>query len=312
MSCCWLFGVILISSSLESSYIRLNCQSAEIVRNRKWSPLKWKYDMSDGTYHYWRPEALKNGSWNGFSFYEPRASWGLGLDRFVDDLWIPEVDSPVSPAIFENETNIEAGPTRLLFQADFSTWFNYEAQFICDLRQDYVESRVNCSRRDASARQNCTVTAQRPSQRRHAPENISPLSFIDVFRHVSYLLPRGASGLSFNNADLSIQYLIDPKLTDLGRTPTSAGFQALNGQQLGSRLSQLLNTYVQLSQMHMATSVGSINNGTLLEANITAPVEVANLVEVYVVSNLWAALSILSSIVLILGGWRALYLLILR
>lgn len=146
--------------SLESSYTRLDCERAKAEKSPKksCSPLKWKYDVLDGEIDgYWRSKAFKYGSWNGFSFYEPefRASWGLGLDRFVDDLSIPELDSPVTPAIFENETGIEAGPTRLLFQVEFNTRLGYGAQFSCDVRQEYVESRVNCSRSDGSANHYC-------------------------------------------------------------------------------------------------------------------------------------------------------------
>lgn len=54
--------------------------------------------------------------------------------------------------------------------------------------------------------------------------------------------------------------------------------------------------------MHSTTSISNIENNTVLKANITVAAKVTDLVEVYAISKTWAALFILSSVVLILGG----------
>lgn len=167
----------------------------------------------------------RNGSWYGVHHpYQTidRAwtiAWSFGLDRFIDHLWkerFPYLTGFDFLEAFKNETDIEANPANLFFQARSSFLKNDRGVMAvhkteCKVRQEYTESRVLCSQ--SSSQRGCQVVAQRPSKIPHAPESISILSDPGVFGPLSDEIPRSMwkSGVQAGEATLS--YLYSPSMT---------------------------------------------------------------------------------------------------
>ncbi|KAL0940025.1 uncharacterized protein CTRU02_206635 [Colletotrichum truncatum] len=320
-----------ITFPLESSYLQLKCSNisnvlepagnvinAELVNNetlsravtsfKSGSNQSYVYEQPNGTWYGDRP--TRNGS--------ILTTWSLALDRFVDPLWMGSNGTGSSkffetlndnrsrylnrPILFQNETGIEAGPTTLLFQAVSSSSKSSADALLrayCSVTQKYVESRVNCSSTAGSSRQNCSVTAQRPSRKPHAPENISQLSFPPVFNLVSQELPLTVGGSVSYQSEVSLYYLKDPTLKALGWNE-EAFLTNITAEEIESRLGQLLNTYLLLGQLYLNIT-GDAEN-TILYNNITVPAVSSRLTLVFGVSQGWAALCLASSIVLLGAG----------
>ncbi|KAM5374380.1 hypothetical protein ACJZ2D_006553 [Fusarium nematophilum] len=299
--------------TIESSYLSLDCSKM------RQEPRVLMWDDSDWVHQEWGTVPCRNGSWHGFDMLrggeekdKTRAAWSLALNRFVDNFWVnrsvvdqrfPDMPGHATPVIFAHEEGIRVGPTELHFEAKlFELVDSYIITADCDIEQTYVESRINCSRIDPLSRQNCSVTAQRPSQHRHAPESILHLSFPQVFRYISKELPVAIGRSWSTSTDLPIQYLFKLKPTDLAIVSPKDRFMKTDKLAFSRRLAQLLNTYLLLSQMFLATSYGSIETNAVFEPNETVTAQVSKLVEVYAVSKPWVALCILSCVVLLLSG----------
>ncbi|KAI8722345.1 hypothetical protein NCS52_00378100 [Fusarium sp. LHS14.1] len=303
--------------SLESSYIDLKCSN--ITRMDSYGVAQYRdFDWPDWS----SPGPFKNGTWYGFNNTfqdEYRRSWAIALNRFVDVYWAnstlvmeraPDAfnlaDAALTrPGAFVNETGIEVKPAKLYFQAQLSNSMMHELPGLtayCDIAQKYVESRVTCRRTTSTNQQNCTVTAQRPSQRQHAPEAITHLSFPAVFRWISKYMPLATAVRNAGSCDLVLQYLDMPGL-DTMNNDVSGGFKNVDQELFSLRLSQVLNTYILLGQMYLR-AVGSTTTNTYIKDrwNVTTPVEVVNLVEVYSVTGLWMGLCIFSCIALSVSG----------
>ncbi|KAM0439602.1 hypothetical protein ACHAPT_000694 [Fusarium lateritium] len=302
--------------SLETSYMDLKCYNMTKME------LSDIAQYRDFDWPHWDPEGLDNGTWYGFNntFQDDyRRSWAIASNRFVDQYWynqtllkerhkdvLTEV-SVARPAIFENETGVEVEPAKIYFQAKLNNAMMHETPGFtayCDVGQRYVESRVTCQRTSSTSQQNCTVTAQRPSQRRHAPEAITPLSFPAVFRWISKHLPIATGVRNAGTCDLGLQYLDKPDL-DTMDNDVSGGFVNVDEELFSLRLSQVLNTYIHLSQMYVR-ALGSVpteyDKWVKDKWNVTKPVEVVNLVEVYSVTGLWMGFCIFSCIALSVSG----------
>lgn len=268
-----------------------------------------------------------NRSWQGYPRRRPSTdgtddpNWAIAIDRFVDQLWINEsfvaerygrvvqglsVDEDLanvmgSPRLFINETGIEAGPTRLLFNGKFGvngvtappTLTAY-----CNVRQKYVESRVNCERQETWSRQNCTVVAQRPSRKPHPPETISHLNFPQVWDKISDKAPY-ATRLGY--ADLVLSYLADPNnMAAEAFTRVFDVDQQVDSVAFSRRLSQIINTYLLLSMREYSANVNE--SVAWIGINATTSSELTTLKEVYHISTLWIILALLSSVVFVAGG----------
>ncbi|CAM1511502.1 Fc.00g090150.m01.CDS01 [Cosmosporella sp. VM-42] len=300
---------------LESSYIALKCSTKHYDPEDTWSTIDatWDLDIFNTM-----EGVLKNGTWHGYNATrDPETdstTWSLALDRFINPIWFngtmewqdAEARAEVTntPALFNNETGVEFGPTKLLFQAKYANGLHdpqYYMRAYCDVEQIYVESRVVCSRKTPSTQQNCTVVAQRPLRLLHAPESVSFLSFPSVFYFVSELLPLATGRGMAYRSDLALEYLNDPRLNNITLLSSEWQFKNVDDQDFSRRLSQLLNNYIHLSQSFLKTPTGA-EIGTTFEPNITAAVVVSNLVEVYDVSRVWMGLYIVSSTVLLIGS----------
>jgi hypothetical protein len=213
--------------SMHTSYLQLNCSKQQ---RSTWT-FRYNITMLDSWVSV--EVAYQNGTIYGVcrenndnvSSGTPVTTWNFGVDRFVDPFWLNTsilfdrlgwgghfTSEFTRPFIFENETGIESKPANLFFDARIMPGGSLEKDYTvaakCDVKQRYVESRVSCS---PASRHNCTVVAQRPSRRRHAPDDISHLSFPAVSRWASVGLPLAAGRSSSGKADLSMKYLADSK-----------------------------------------------------------------------------------------------------
>ena len=287
--------------SLESSYIDLDCKlnyniSALDVKWYKWDP--YMGGTNNGSIR------LQNGTWHGLNSSYLQTVWSIGVDRFVDEYWnvndrcpsVGEKKDCSRPSLLINETDLHVRPAQLVFESSFRTspWQyvpSMRVEAICSVYQRYVESRVACSREDSSSPQNCTVTQQRFSRQPHADEGVTSISFPDIWNWVTRGLPEGVKQQSY--ADNTIRYLNDPGVRSfaVGEQEEEANMlRNVTKEQFGRRLSQLINTYVLLGQLNQYASQGNSDTIANFAPNITVPVDVSNLEEIYVVHWNWMAL----------------------
>ncbi|KAH6696898.1 hypothetical protein F5X68DRAFT_618 [Plectosphaerella plurivora] len=320
---------------IETAYIDLDCTSVKKNQSSPNSvDMEWDWpSFWTATPRPLVPER-GNGSWQGIGNNQSqhtsagmdlstadRTSWGIALDRFVDTYWIngttqyahwgikdvfnkSDPDRNLleeilnSPALLTNETGIEAGPTQLFFQAyvdDNSLAAGYKLDAYCGVKQRYVETRVHCRLGEASARKNCTAVAHRPSQKTRPPEDISFLSFPEVFLQLATRMPM-ATNVDMGAGDTVVRWLDALNLTST--IPSGLGmFTNVDEASFGRRLSQVLNSYIFLSNLG-----SDYDDGVLLYPNATAEVAVSTLVPVYRVARPWIALAFICCVVLLAGG----------
>ncbi|KAM0230831.1 hypothetical protein ACHAPO_008887 [Fusarium lateritium] len=299
-----------VTFSIESSYLNLECYNMTISNTSFYIPWNWTNPPTWGEY-----EQKQNGTWHGYNDSALQTPWAMAVDRFVDPYWA--VTSNLSdrfgefhlgksyygrPVIFENETDLHVKPSRLIFNSEFQTAPNtsprgFKAE--CHVFQRYVESQVHCSRVDISTPQNCSVTAQRLSRTKHATENITSLSWETVWSRVSSL--PGVMDGPRQYADIAMRFLDNPLISpvsDKGVVQESELFESITLEQFGRRLAQIINTYLLVGQVYGPATKADSN----FEYDITAPVEVGNLVEVYNIDWRWMALFVVSCVILLASG----------
>lgn len=297
--------------------------------------ITWDWPPS---YNEWNESTPANGTWQGttddYSFgSKVYTRWQLALNRFVDRYWVNQTlqwvrledeyaDDPRMKADsysftksmihsierFVREEGIHAEPTELVFQAVMGSGFHGERVKVaatCGVRQRYVESRVSCESADVSSplRRDCAVTAQRPSQEPRPTELISHLNIPHVWEWVAQQLTRVVAGGGSNRPDLVIQYLNDPSLASLDSLYSKPEdmFRDIDPGVFSRRLGQALNTFMLLSQVHVAAT-GASQGVSFMEHNITTWVDTTILVETYAISRLWVAIGFVSCGVLLVGG----------
>lgn len=328
-----LTGVPVANSTFEvlSSYIELECDATELSDDFSETFLNDTDLRSPPT-----NVSIANGTWQGFNLinratnetFEP-AMWTLGLDNFVSPLWLEQakaaakggmVDAPSRPSYLENKTDTPANPTRLRLEVArygsksdaMGGLLYYRATF--RVRQRYVQSRVSCSRSPHHAissptPHDCAVIAQRPSPNRHPSADISQLSYPEIFGYISGRLPP-ATGFTIRSEspDPSIVYLIEPSTQYLLNfsIPMSRQLReqlpAVSKEGMGTRLTQLVNTYLHLGQSFDVAATGTADQGEELFRNSTTAAAVTNLEEVYQVSGAWMTVFIVSSLVFLAGS----------
>ncbi|KAK0379542.1 hypothetical protein CLIM01_03116 [Colletotrichum limetticola] len=326
--------------SIESGYIRLRCSEFASCHGTSCMTTMTSDYLSTTTSSRINLLEHPNGTWHGYDNKDSRsnatsdasAAWGFALNRFVDPLWfnasVTELRNQFdigaeddvqrylnSPIVFKNEQGVEAGPTNLLLKMSFSSNRYILPDFpqtVCNVTQEYVESRISCLRPvTQSSQHSCRVAAQRPSRERHAPEQISHLSFPGTFNYFSQEMPLATMREKNGRADLSMQYLVDPTFKQMSEggsilfiPPVSLG--DIDQSQLGLRFSQLLNTYLLLSQVGRQISSSSAgreaDREAAFERNVTVAADATALVEVYRVPKVWMSLGILSCVVMLVAG----------
>lgn len=303
--------------TMESTYVYLDCFN---VTRDDWDGKGGQglIDLNDTAirqqqFPYESIYSVPNGTWQGNplnktdSALTGLSSWTLAIDTLSDQIWsgyeLPNENVDYSaqdgPSLFTDETGIEARPTTLLMQVTDGRNDMRPSDHIyayCSVFQHYVESRVNCSLVGPTARPNCSVIRQRPSQKPHAPEDISFLSFPRVFNKLSLLLPQAT-----HHATSSAS--VDPTLTHLQNLgiglPDMLNLQDVPRDIFSYRLGQVINSYLLISQVFPGT-LGE--RDSTFEPNITVPVQRERLVEVYDISTPWASICIFSCLVFLSGG----------
>lgn len=311
---------------VESSYIELQCSL--------FLPVTFALDLRtfphtfDNTSLVTLPSSIKfpsiqNGTWQACvedenSYAKP---WILASDTFVDPLWLerkskwarsqipghPDMRGNIttySPNAFANETNILTSQARLyLLTSDLlDKSYGTISSTNCSISQPYVESQVECSRVESSSGGNCSVVAQRPSQKTHASINITHLSFPWVFSYFSQDLPL-ASGLQFAYGvpDVSMLYLLNTSssfiLDDL--RDTSSTFENITTRDVSYRLGQILNSYLIASQAYDSIPGGRPSNRVV---NITTSASVHAHEEIYMISIPWLTAFSITALVMLLGS----------
>ncbi|KAF4941427.1 hypothetical protein CGCF245_v001568 [Colletotrichum fructicola] len=307
--------------SLESSYIRLVCPNAT------------KFPASDiakGTANRtakanvttdYMTEEYPNGTWRGYDYQRGSGGyistqWGIAIDRFVDLYWIthgkegqgwdwmPAYADNGSLAVFSNETGIDAGPTKFLLrmalaQPQITKKNRDNLEISCDITQKYVESRVSCSY--PAGQRSCRVSEQRLSQKIHAPEQITQLSFPRSFDFFAGEMPVATGRDMTGFIDPTLYYLKDPTYENIS-SGTAVLMDELDTSKVGARFGQLLNTYLTLSQVSSTIANTSAEADAVFRPNITFIGESSTLLETYVISKLWISLCLLSAVVLLAGG----------
>ncbi|KAF9871020.1 hypothetical protein CkaCkLH20_11437 [Colletotrichum karsti] len=296
--------------SLESSHIHVDCPTANRFIYSPSAAQKWKDIKANVTGTGGLLSPTENGTWigldsNSTSSRDIPAQWSIAMNRWADDLWYPLWTEPNrSLDIFANETNIEAGPTELLLRINlpantFQRTPN-QIEITCSIKQQYVESNVSCS--STGSQRDCKVIAQRPSQKAHAPEDITQLSFFQEFIWVARELPIATGRPLSGMTDPSLFYLKDPTFESFSNG-SSVGIQDIDERDVGPRFGQLLNTYVSLSQLSGSITNAGKNDAVALASNITTHEALSTTsTQIYVVSQLWIGLCFFSTCVLVIAG----------
>ncbi|KAF6824630.1 hypothetical protein CMUS01_10157 [Colletotrichum musicola] len=154
--------------SLESSHAYLTCPNAtKFPANGSLRAALG--NISEANVTSFPPgETTRNGTWRGATYNRVGSrstQWGFAVDRFIDTswrskgagnndrvYWTDEVDDfwTGGPSLFSNEEGIDAVPTRLLLrmllrQPSRAMKTLDSIEIFCDITQQYVESRVECS-----------------------------------------------------------------------------------------------------------------------------------------------------------------------
>ncbi|KAI8313875.1 hypothetical protein K4K61_006504 [Colletotrichum sp. SAR11_59] len=280
--------------SLESSYIRLVCPNAT------------KFPASDiakGTANRtakanvttdYMTEEYPNGTWRGYDYQR-------GSGGYISTQWGIAIDSL---AMFSNETGIDAGPTKFLLrmalaQPQITKKNRDNLEISCDITQKYVESRVSCS--FLAGQRSCRVIEQRLSQKTHAPEQITQLSFPRSFDFFAGEMPVATGRDMTGFIDPTLYYLKDPTYENIS-SGTAVLMDELDTSKVGARFGQLLNTHLTLGQVSSTIANTSAEADAVFQPNVTFTGESSTLLETFVISKLWISLCLLSAVVLLAGG----------
>ncbi|KAH7171228.1 hypothetical protein EDB81DRAFT_678150 [Dactylonectria macrodidyma] len=316
--------------TIESTYMRLNCSELEAypLYSVATSFIDQETILDDTLENLNMVNAstrLANGTWYGHQHNatdkRPRF-WNLALDRFVDNCWWNGSHSSSSDVftptfgVFESETDIEAGPTNLLFQARINmTSSNQESETErtvvksrCRVLQEYVESSIDCSRGAGSSTGTCKVISQRKSKRKHPTEDLTSISQPMDFKTLSNVLPKLI--VSQNNdatTDPLLIYLYMSSLDELDRWESIPDLSTVGKFEFSARLSQLINSYVVLSGASMAIIPqffkSTVPNSDAIKAGIKmTQTETTDLFYYYTISWPWMVACLFSCGVLVVGG----------
>ncbi|KAH7163332.1 hypothetical protein B0J13DRAFT_538381 [Dactylonectria estremocensis] len=316
--------------SIESTYMRLGCSELEsyplLSTTSEFFEQETTLDdtletlgMVNATTH------LSNGTWYGHQHNttekHPRF-WNLALDRFVDNCWWngshasnSDVFTPTF-GVFESETEIEAGPTNLLFQARINLTSSDEGsarerikvvKSQCRVLQEYVESSVDCSREAGSSAGTCRVVAQRKSKGEHPPEDLTSISQPMDFKSLSASLPKLIVSQNTDaTTDPLLIYLYMNSLDELDRWESIPDLKTVEDVEFSSRLSQLINSYVVLSGASMAVIPqffkSTVPNSGIKPGIKMTQTETTDLFYYYAISWPWMVACLFSCGVLLVGG----------
>ncbi|KAH9229845.1 hypothetical protein K456DRAFT_570389 [Colletotrichum gloeosporioides 23] len=137
-------------------------------------------------------------------------------------------------------------------------------------------------------------------QQLHTSENITPLSFPTIFRYISQEMPITIGGLIFYQTESSLYYIQDPGLRGFnGAEPTF--LENVTAGEMGIRLSQLLNTYFQLTQLSLNITAGSSADSSF-EPNVSVSAISSQGLVLFDISSAWATGCLTSCVILLAAG----------
>jgi len=168
---------------IETSYMEPSCANISIRPRLEGVSDLASFDSSTFIY------ASSNGTFRGANTTQAtEPTWPIGLDVFISLSWLNLSDiSQLGhlryfpyPLFLQNLADTQASTGTLFFQnvgllfvQGPWTFSDENSVAFCEMEQVYVESQVPCNQGPNSTR-NCSVVAQRPPQRSHAPPQ-SPL-----------------------------------------------------------------------------------------------------------------------------------------
>lgn len=305
--------------SVESSYINLNCGSP----NRLSGFMDLKPFFHDGNPKS-SPFSVDNGTCRGIgssvasSAYNTSATWSICLDSFVSPLFNGNLSTDssskscqpgsqgyiASPCSLRDLSPTDVRKGTLLFQSlqvspnESPASSGVDAAF-CQLSQVYVQSQVACTS-TPNAPRSCRVIAQRNSQAHHAPSDLTPLSFPEIFQAISLHLPRSfGTEESSSRSDPSIFYINNPSPTTITSGTGPADLSHTPPHILSRRLGQIINTYYTLSQAYDLIIDGA---PAQLPDNPTALSTINSSEELYQVAWPWFVFLIISIMAMLLSG----------
>ncbi|CAG9990550.1 unnamed protein product [Clonostachys byssicola] len=293
--------------SIETTYVDLECEPFETkLRPENSSLYETKLNQTaleeiasytEGMLRNYTG-AITNGSWYGYQqdleiTFKRAHRWNIALNRFIGTDWLAFRESSLN--VFQNETAIEAGLTKMLVQFDFA-WerkpeedFYFFARSECRVSQKHVETRLSCSVIPQKLQPDCHAVAQRPSLKPHPPENLSILSHPQIFGAISRLVPsvllsgKGTLSYIFNMANLTI----------------------ISATDLSTRLSQAINTFYlvhQISEFMDPLQVPSYEVDAPFSAWTVGNATRTDVYYVYLINWPWMVVCLVSCLILTLAS----------
>lgn len=313
--------------AIESTYVSLSCDPVvlhdEVPEDGNALSAKAFDNLETNLTYIWNKERSgrpnENGTWYGMThpvYSEEenlRIWWTLGLDRFMGQHWRSKANATANPLrLLQDETDMEAGPTTLLFQARTILFDTQPARAgiyrtECHVVQKYVESRVRCIPGSGSTPQTCQVLAQRPSQKPHAPENVSLLSSPGLFYDITKSLPPNIMNYENNKGDASIMHIFNPAMDEyISLNDTAPDLTKLSSADFDLGLTQIINSFLRHMQLGPAAFSQfwekdfAVDDQFIELTSQTATAETTHLV--YGISWGWMAACLVSCAVLALAG----------
>ncbi|TVY75912.1 hypothetical protein LSUE1_G010143, partial [Lachnellula suecica] len=314
---------------LESTYLELSCPNRTSSLTRSYDP-----NSTQGSTFY-NPDLIStSGPFLGGLNVTSDTSWAVGYLGSEVESFLPSNDpaSQCLDCLPSNLTTQTALPGLFLYQ-DFEGAHNVTSIY-CTPSQAYVESNIFCTQ--TSTTQSCAVVSQRLSLLPHISSALTPLSFSTVLDGLSEFLPLATQKLS--GVDTMQNYIVSPldnnfiqstKAPGLAITPatsnistpeTESRFLELPLSDFSTRLSQIINTYLQGSTLDSTTyltgsalpsspnpvaATPSEVSAQIQNPFITVPANSTQLVLIYTASYPWLAISLLSTTLLLAAALTA-------
>jgi hypothetical protein len=193
------------------------------------------------------------------------------MNEFVSSAW-----GPVYPQQLENVTTNDLKQGTLLFQTR-------GAVSKCSVQQKYVESNVSCTSQDTNNVPGCRVQSQRVSTSKHAPADVTTLSFPQPFEMLARNWILATDKLTSSGYSSLTEYYLQNTSTQFilaGNDRDYANYTNVTAREFSTRLGQLLNTWLLAALVSADTMDFGMNH-----QNVTATYRDGELV--YVCSWSW-------------------------
>jgi hypothetical protein len=242
--------------NIQSTYMELECdnRTSDITRG----------PYGDFSWDFYDPGLIStNGPFVAAQNVTFRTPWAVG---YVGENATSLLPNASIASLDSLPSNAAALPGLLLYQ-DFTGAENVTSIY-CVPSQVYVESAVSCDK--TSTLNDCAVSAQRLSLLPSTESTITSFSIYQIFLGLSSGLPNTTRDL--NHVDLMQNYIFNPSSNtfiqsapwprfDTSSATNESRFLDLSLQDFGSRLGQIINTFLQGS---IANSTAFLTGDTVL------------------------------------------------